>query len=160
MPSDSEALFLEQVRDALDHFYDRAVLNQHPLLIMLGLPTTPASAIPPLQQCLANAIDALKPDTTVPKHTPAWRDYHILHLRYVEALSSAEVAEQLGVSERQLRRDHNHAVLALADVLRTLADVPPEQGALDRDIEQLGAAPASALTVRNWWVQSRCGSVG
>jgi CheY-like chemotaxis protein len=142
---DSEALFLEQVRDALDHFYDRAALNQHPLLAVLGLSANPTSATPPLQQCLLNAIDALKPASAVPKFTLAWRDYHILQLRYIEALSSAEVAEQLGVGERQLRRDHNHAVLALADVLRTLADSPPAHGALDRDIEQLGAAPASGL---------------
>jgi CheY-like chemotaxis protein len=46
-----------------------------------------------------------------------WRPYLILRQRYIEGLNLAALAEQLSLSERQLRRDNSRAVQALAQRL-------------------------------------------
>src|SRR5690606_268101 len=43
--------------------------------------------------------------------------YRVLHFRYIEQIGQIELASQLGISERQLRRDQNSAMELLAELL-------------------------------------------
>jgi len=62
----------------------------------------------------------MRPDDYVPMDTRARRDYQILYYRYVQGCSQVEVADQVGLSVRQLRREEQRAVVTLA---RRLGDV-------------------------------------
>jgi CheY-like chemotaxis protein len=149
--NDAERSFLEQLRDALDHLYDYAALEHHPLQQALGLATRPAGRGKALQQYLTDAIGALRPVPDIPQHAPAWRAYRLLALRYIEAQTSAQVAGQLGIGDRQLRRDHTSALTALANALRP--DLIAEggesamaQAAEDDDVIRIGKAPLGSGT--------------
>ena len=108
--------FIFQLKELLPRLHDISVLETHPLVDlfqphgeMLGSPGEN------LQQLIFDAIDKLQLKGIQP--TPSaveWRPYLILHKRYVEGLSLQELSAALSLSERQIRRDHNRAVLALA----------------------------------------------
>jgi CheY-like chemotaxis protein len=107
------------IQDALDHLFDPAYLLTHQLTAALvGV----ATSEPPgqrLHRVLREGIDRLKPSPDAPLHSPSWRSYHCLSLRYVEMLTMSQVARELGVSPRQCRRDHHEALTSLAAVLRS-----------------------------------------
>jgi CheY-like chemotaxis protein len=143
---DAARSLLEQLRDALDHLYDHVALEQHPLQQALGLNSRSPSRGRALQQHLTGAIAALCPGDDVPSHAAAWRVYRLLTLRYVEGQTSAQVAGQLGIGERQLRRDHTQALAALARSLRPdmavdEAEPAEEAAAEDDDLVRIGKAP-------------------
>jgi CheY-like chemotaxis protein len=148
---DPERDLQAQLRDALDQLYDHTRLEQHPLNELLGLPALTQGRGKALQQKLHGAIEALRPEASVPSHTPAWRLYRLLYLRYVEAQSSTQVAQELGIGERQLRRDHKEALLALSmvlapAVLRGPLLQEPEAAATaetDEDVTRIGMAAAA-----------------
>jgi len=110
--------FVEELHKALQHLYDPAELRKSRLLNLFGLDKhpTPLSA---LRQNLLNSIQTLKPGSHVPAHAPEWRIYEVLTFRYVEQISQKEVATDLALSIRQLRRQEKLAVRALADYLWT-----------------------------------------
>ena len=63
-------------------------------------------------------IEKLKPEKAgIDQAAPDWRSYSILYNRYVEGKSAQEVASQLSISERQLRRYTRKAINALALLL-------------------------------------------
>ncbi len=118
----TSAQFLRHLRDALNHLYDLDRLRRNPLLAAFKLADrfdAPAS----LQRILTEAIEALKPDTSLPPSGPAWRTYDLLLCCYVQQLDQATVAGQLGISPRQLRRDRNAALELLAQRLWQEYDV-------------------------------------
>jgi CheY-like chemotaxis protein len=145
---DGERDLQTQLRDALDTLYDHTRLEQHPLNELLGLPGGVPGRGKLLQQKLSSAIEALRPAPNVPPHTSAWRLYRLLHLRYVEAQSSTQVAQELGVGERQLRRDHKDALLALCGILAPSAPPAPAENLLtpsaetDEEVTRIGMAAA------------------
>src|SRR5258708_17408012 len=109
--------FEQYVQETLDHLYDPADLLVHPLAALL-LPR--GSGEPPgqaLHRTLREAISLLKPRPDAPVHSPAWRLYRYLSLRYVEMLTIGQVASELGISPRQCRRDHHDAISAVASIL-------------------------------------------
>ncbi|NOZ26881.1 MAG: response regulator [Chloroflexi bacterium] len=108
--------FLLHLRNALNHLYNPERLRRNPLAALFGVAERfdTASA---LQRILIDAIEALKPPPGEPPQSPAWRVYEPLFYRYVEQLSAKEVADQLGVTERHLRRWQNAAQETLADLL-------------------------------------------
>lgn len=114
--------FVAALRAALMQLDDYQNLRHSPLLPRLGQDATGTNLggnPVALQQRLVAAIHALKDDPTT-AHA-----YPLLHYRYVEHLSQAEVAFQLGVSVRQLRRDQNNAIELLAETLwRQLPSTP------------------------------------
>jgi len=117
MTADStNALFFRELRLALQHLYDPAELRRSPLLRVFGVDgeEDPPAA---LRQLLLKAIEALKPGPNVPPQANAWRLYHVLSNRYVEQFTQREVATDLGLSIRQLRRQENEAIGVLADYL-------------------------------------------
>lgn len=109
-------VFSQLVRDLLPHLYNFSVLETHPLAdAVLFVDGDTGSRGEKLQQVIFDAIEKLQPKGII--RTPSmveWRPYLILHKRYVEGLNLQELSAELSLSERQIRRDHNRAVLALA----------------------------------------------
>jgi CheY-like chemotaxis protein len=105
--------FLRCLRDGLNHLQDPVFLRRSPLAAFLGVPNhfdTPAE----LQHILVGAIQALTPRTDEPVDSRAWRIYESLYYRFVEQYDQEEVAHQLGMSVRQLRREQKAALETLS----------------------------------------------
>ena len=109
--------FLAQLRYALNHLYDPHAQRASPLMATLGMAGR-SDAVSALQQALVQAIEALKPRSDVPLRSPLRRTYEILLFRYVQQWSQQEVADQLGISIRHLRREQHNALEVLAQRLR------------------------------------------
>lgn len=108
--------FIRELRRALNYMYDPTVLRKIPLGHVFdvdGRKATPSA----LQRILVDAIQSLRPARGVPSGSASWRLYHILHYRYAEQFTQAQVANDLGMSERQLRREQQAALDILADSL-------------------------------------------
>ncbi len=154
--------FLEYLREALNHLYDPERLRKSPLANVFGVANRfdTASA---LQRLLVDAIASLKPPPGEPSQSPAWQIYEPLFYRYVEQLSAEEVADQLGIGTRHLRRWQNTAQEALADLLwqqfnlsdqlsgqsaardgAALAQALP--GSLDQELAWLTSTPGDSIT--------------
>ncbi|MCS6844096.1 MAG: response regulator [Caldilineales bacterium] len=116
MTGDAYSAFVQEVRQALQGLYDPIELRHSPLLARFGLERAPNPGLA-LQETLIRAIQALKPPATVPPHTAAQRLFRILQYRYVEQSPQKEVANDLALSIRQLRRLENEAIALLADSL-------------------------------------------
>jgi len=67
-----------------------------------------------LRRLLTDEIEALEPDQSVPSHSKAWRTYEVLLYRYLEETPQQQVADQLGIGVRHLRREEHHAIEVLA----------------------------------------------
>ena len=121
-PSPALATFESHLRYALRHLYDPAALGQSRLPHVFGLDAydEPLDA---LRHIVLGAIEALRPDTSVPAQAPAWRVHRILYERYVEQFSQDEVATHLAVGTRQLRRQEQQALKVLAHLLWTRYDL-------------------------------------
>ncbi len=105
--------FLRHLRYALNHLYDPDRLRDNPLAISLGIagqPNTPSE----LRRILTEAIESLKPEVDLPSQSRAWRIYELLFYRYVQQFGQQEVADQLGLSVRHLRREQRVALRELA----------------------------------------------
>ncbi len=110
------AKFIRQVGHALAHLYDPEALRGHPLIVALGLEARP-NPQEALRETLIAAVEALKPAPSAPSTSRTWRVYNLLQCRYVQQVDQEEAADQLGVSPRQVRREQQVAVRALADTL-------------------------------------------
>lgn len=108
--------FISQLRDDLFHLYNPERLRQSSLSVVFGVARRFDSASA-LQRILIEAIGSLEPSPDEPHHSAAWQIYEPLYYRYVEQLSANEVADQLAISVRHLRRKQQIAVESLADVL-------------------------------------------
>ena len=105
--------FLQHLRAALNHLRDPNYLRQSPLAAALGMAQqsdTPAT----LRNALIAAVRSLKPTDDEPPRSRAWRLYESLFYRHVQCFSQLEVADQLGISIRQLRREQHAGLEALA----------------------------------------------
>jgi CheY-like chemotaxis protein len=106
------AMFVEQVKDALDHLYDLPHLQQHPLAAAGG--SEPAG--PRLRRELADAIDRLG-NYPEADHSPHARLAQLLRLHYLEGLTVQDAALELDLSVRQAFRDLRRAEENLAALL-------------------------------------------
>lgn len=114
----------QEVHHALQYLYDPTELRKNRLLSLLGLEEG-QSPLTRLRRTLSGAIEAIKPDRRVPSDAHAWRIYNILTYRYVERLSQREVAADLCLSVRQLRRDEHSAIRVLTHYLMHHYQVDP-----------------------------------
>jgi len=110
-----DEVLLQALRSALRHLYETPALQANALVEYLGLAGSP-NAASELRRILIEAIRSLQPEDSVPPEAEIWRVYEILQYRYVQQCTQAEVARQLGLSIRHLRREEVRAaeVLALA----------------------------------------------
>ena len=116
MDKQTRERFLKHLRDALNHLYDPNRLRHNPLADQFGVANqfdTPSL----LRDMVISAIESLEPNANEPSHSRAWRIYDTLFYRYVQQFNQKEVADQLGISTRQLRREQNAAIETLAGKL-------------------------------------------
>jgi len=145
--------FVEALREILPHLYDPGKLRHSPLLGLLAN----GSEVRALRDVLVKAIAALQPGPQVPAHAVAWRNYHVLSYRYVEQSTQTEVADELCVSVRQLRRYERAAVAALADSMWRQLDLEGRAEQLlvpDRREEETREAPQDREQELAWLCQS------
>lgn len=135
--------FLNLLRSALKHFYDPYYLSQSPLIQLFDLQDQP-DAIPALQRILQNAIDHFEPKSGVTSAHQNQLVYDLLTYRYIQQFSQKEVADQLGMSVRHLRREQNNAIYLLAAELwkeyhlgeKAVSLVPPEPSSAEESTDQ------------------------
>ncbi len=106
---------LSALRFALRHLYEPSLLQSSPLAAHIA----PADETGPtsLRLALIAAIEALKPGPEGPPQSPARRAYEILYYRYVQQCTVEEVADQVGLSLRHLKREHRKALERLTQHL-------------------------------------------
>ncbi|GAP05181.1 response regulator containing a CheY-like receiver domain and a GGDEF domain [Anaerolinea thermolimosa] len=105
--------FLLQLRGVLNHLYDPDYLRRSPLAAWFGVSErydTPLA----IQRILMNAIEDMRPDPQGVTSPIEQQNYDVLLYRYIQQSSQREVAHQLGVSDRQLRRIQAVALEMLA----------------------------------------------
>jgi CheY-like chemotaxis protein len=112
----SREQFLNHLRDALNHLRDPDRLRKSPLASLFGVAER-SDTFAALQKILVEAIASLEPDPNEPPQSRAWRIHDTLLYRYVEGSSPQEVAHQLGIGVRHLRREQRAAQEALAHLL-------------------------------------------
>ena len=134
--------FVEELRRVLQNLYSPLALRDTPLFGMLGLEDG-RTQISTLRERLVEAIQALKPGDDVPTHSPSWRTYYILRYRYVEQSAQRTVANNMGLSERQLRRQERDAEEALADYLWRRYDLQAKAETMLSASTQGEAVPAA-----------------
>jgi CheY-like chemotaxis protein len=121
------------VRFVLDHLYDPPALRGHPLMGML-VPHEDmalASRLQMLRRIMLEAIERLDPGPNVALGSRLRRPYQVLRARYIEDLSVEEIAREMGLSERQVRREQASAISLLAERLQTCllnAEPAPDAG--------------------------------
>ncbi len=131
------------LRRALNHLRDPGFLRTSPLATLCGVANrhdTPAA----LRRILIEAINSLKPEAGEPPESRAWRHYEALYYRYVQDSSQLEIADQLGLSPRQLRREYQRALEALAAQLWTRYGTEAHDSA---DSAAATTAPGKAIGV-------------
>jgi len=141
--------FLQHLRDALNHLHHADHLRHSPLATLLGLANRfdTASA---LRSILSEAIESLRPQGDDLSHSRAWWMHQSLFCCYVQQLSQQVVADQLGMSPRQLRREQHAALEGLADWLWNRFDlqarVREASGTTMEDLAWLKDAPPEKPT--------------
>jgi CheY-like chemotaxis protein len=108
--------FVRELRRVLHQLYDWVELSKSPLVELFGVEQR-GDAPSALRGVLRQAIESLKPGAGVSPKAKAWRTYQVLHARYVEQFTQREVASELGLSIRHLRREESLAVQTLAAYL-------------------------------------------
>ena len=127
--------FVGDLRSALHYLYDPDQLRRSSLASLFGVSGFDAAAA--LQRILTDAVEALQPAADEPPQSRAWRIYDALVYRYVRRFERDVVADQLGISGRQLRREQRAALEVLADYLwkhyglAAKAEVALNEGALN-----------------------------
>jgi CheY-like chemotaxis protein len=110
---------ISDLRKALAHLHDPAYLENHPLVGRVGS----VSQAPILSQgrllsrILRLAIEALDPGPGIAPNAPEARPYHVLRSRYIARQGILNIAEQLGIGERQFYRELRRGLEALVHIL-------------------------------------------
>ena len=147
-PGAAPAEFTRLVRDALAHLYDPAHLLMHPLNEILA-PALPkvGNRAHELRVYLLDAIEHLEPPLGVGSLEKEHRPYSVLVGRYVGGQSIDEIAEELHIGPRQVRREHERGIEALAAHLwshcherveRGQSASPEDKSGLQSELDSLG----------------------
>jgi CheY-like chemotaxis protein/predicted DNA-binding protein (UPF0251 family) len=134
--------FVDQVKQALEHLYDFAYLQQHHLARAFDGDGNQSArtAGRQLRQELITAIESFKPKAESHFRAPDARLYNILHLNYVENLTIQESSAELGLSERQVYRDLRRGQEMVASVLwnnRLSVPIPAQEYSVQSEMDRL-----------------------
>ncbi|MHB0878789.1 MAG: response regulator [Anaerolineae bacterium] len=139
----------EHVRAALEHLYENVLLARSPLADLL--PDVAAqqdleARAQLLRRNVLNAIERLRPARPTAFTDHAARSYQVLSLRYLEEMSITQVADELGVGERQAYRELRRAEADLASVLASFFSsqqrpTSPEAEPLEQELKRLVSQP-------------------
>ena len=111
------------LRRALNRLYDSVELRRNALVDFLQLRERPNPA-EALRMLLESEIQSLSEGPGAPATSKNHRYYQVLFHRYIQRFTQQEVAAQLGIGTRHLRREQDAAIEYLADRLRQRHDVP------------------------------------
>src|SRR4051812_48655768 len=100
------------VKDALDDMHDYSRLNNHALVAWLVPDPLPHGLghAQVLRKLLLDAIEQLRPSDRLAESARERRAFHLLSLRYVEAMPYREVMRTLALSQTQYHREQRHAI--------------------------------------------------
>src|SRR5450759_1756758 len=101
-------------RDVLERVYDLSYLQRNLDSMVIVTITHDARE---LQALLLRYIRQLKPTPDVSPSSLAWRMYSALDQRYLRGLTQTEAAAELNMSLRQLRREQDRGIEAIATLL-------------------------------------------
>ncbi|HLO31737.1 MAG TPA: response regulator [Anaerolineales bacterium] len=143
--------FRKLVKDALEHLYDTAYLEVHPLLTQVSGVTTAnrSTRAQALRSILKDAVEELRPPEGIPAGSPDWRSYLVLRCRYIQGMTIGQVENELGLSRRQLQREIRKGLEALTSMLwanhrlktdplpttKSVLDMPPPD--LEKELDPL-----------------------
>lgn len=110
--------FRKQVKHALEHLYDTAALEVHPLLAQTIAGTdTHGSSAEQLRAILLASIESLRPSSAVVASSPKWRCYRALHSRYVQGRAIGDIERELNIQTRQVQRELHNGLDTIAALL-------------------------------------------
>ncbi len=111
--------FAKQVKEVLEHLYDTAYLEVHPLVTqMTGTAAVNRSTrAQRLRSLVKDTVEALRPPAGSASGSPEWRSYLALRSRYVLGMSLGQVENELGISRRQLQRELQKGLEAVVSML-------------------------------------------
>jgi len=118
--------FDQYVQACLQHLYDYAFLQNHPLVQWLIPHETGAKQVHAFRERIIQTIEQMRLSDDLPLQSRAGRAYNLLVLRYVEQQETQTVLEQLSLSERQYYREHPKAIRAISALLRG-QNLPPAE---------------------------------
>ncbi len=130
----------QELKEALDRLYDPVYLRQSRLVRLLGLEDS-GNVAEALRAVIARAVEDLRPQPGLPPTAKSLRTYEILSSRYVQQFTQQDVAHQLGISIRHLRREQIVAVRTLANLLRDRFDLNDDANGGDSQGREGDAAP-------------------
>ncbi len=110
--------FADQIRLALLNLHDFASLQKLPITGLLSASNgTLDQVVRSLRSEILDAIEQLNPPGNTSSRAKEKRPYSLLYGRYVQGMTTAELAEELAISVRQLRREHARALNAITTLL-------------------------------------------
>jgi CheY-like chemotaxis protein len=111
--------FRKLVKDALEHLYDTAYLEVHPLLTQVSGAATAnrSTRAQALRSILKDGVEELRPPEGLSSGSPEWRSYLVLRCRYIQGMTIGQVENELGLGRRQLQREIRKGLEALASML-------------------------------------------
>lgn len=146
--------FVIYLRSALHYLYDPVHLRSSPLVALLRL-TAEFDQAAALQHTLTEAIRNLKPTNDEPPQSRAWRIYDTLNFLHLRQLERDAVALQLGISERQLRREQRLALEVMAQQLWSQVDhTAPAAVAMAKSSDQPALDTNQSLSEELVWLKN------
>ena len=127
--------FVRLVRSALAHLYDEPYLQNHTLAFELdiGDELDQATRAQRLRSALLDCIEQLRPQRPCEAGAPSARAYAILSYRYLDGLTTKEIANRLALSSRQVYREHDKGIRAVACLLQDrMGGAPPTIGVAEK----------------------------
>lgn len=143
-------LFIDYLREALDHLYNADQLRRSPLTELLGVANR-FESYTATRKILLEAIDTFRPSPVEPEVSHSWRFFDSLFCCYVQQLGQKIVADQLCISTRQLRREQRAALEALADYLWIHFDIQTKL--IDQQTGKLAAGGGGNLVSELSWLK-------
>jgi CheY-like chemotaxis protein len=99
--------FIQQVHDLLEHLYDFVYLQKQTLVLPAPQAGQPLLEVPgqKARKLLLDALEKIGEEKSLSFRSSQARIYNLLRLHYIEGMAVQEVAQELGLSQRQTYRD-------------------------------------------------------
>lgn len=134
-PKPAYTTFAGWVREVLARLYDSPYLETHPLALYLVRDDSryqPRSQR--LRERVIETVRAMRPGANVPAHSPDWRAYRILELRYLDGLTPAEIMDEIALGRSRYFEEQARVLEAFTQRLWAHRP-PPETQNLVQNVE-------------------------
>jgi len=106
------------VKDALASYYSPAYLSTHPLRELIAAKHAERHVGGErVREVLAEALEAIRPPSSILFGRPEWLPYRIIFLRYLEGSDQPGVSKELGIARSTYYRYHQEGLQAIANIL-------------------------------------------